>query len=80
MPKGAAWDREYIAVEVAGHQAALSFLQQAQGAAQHSDLKDLIGKAIPAVQGHLTKAQDIQSKLTTTASAETGKASATKKP
>ena len=79
MPKGAAWDQAYIANEVAAHQAVLSFLQQAQGTAQHQDLKDLIGKAIPAVQGHLTKAQDIQSKLSSTASAPT-KADSTKKP
>ena len=80
MPKGASWDQAYIANEVSGHQAALSLLQSAQSAAQHSDLKDLIGKAIPAVQQHLTKAQDIQSKLTSTASADTGKAASTKKP
>jgi putative membrane protein len=83
MPKGASWDQAYIANEVAAHQAVLSFLQQAQGSAQHADLKDLIGKAIPAVQGHLTKAQDIQSKLTSTASsggADSTKAGSTKKP
>jgi putative membrane protein len=83
MPKGPAWDQAYIAGEVTVHQTALNFLQQAQGAAQHPDLKELIVVAIPAVQGHLTKAQDIQSKLTSTASAggkDTGKAASTKKP
>src|SRR5690349_9187598 len=48
--KGAAWDKAYIDAEVATHQTALAFLQQAQGAAQHSDLKDAIGKAIPNIQ------------------------------
>jgi len=79
MPKGPAWDQAYISGEVTVHQVALAFLQQAQGAAQHPELKALIVEAIPAVQGHLTKAQDIQSKLTSTASADTSKA-ATKKP
>jgi len=75
--KGAAWDKAYIDAEVATHQTALSFLQQAQGAAQHSDLKDAIGKAIPTIQNHLTMAQNIQSKLNTTASAG---GDSTKKP
>jgi putative membrane protein len=82
MPKGPAWDQAYINGEVTVHQTVLTFLQQAQGAAQNPNLKDLIGKATPAIQNHLTMAQDIQSKLTTTASAtstDTTKAGATKK-
>jgi hypothetical protein len=35
----------------------------AQGAAQDTSLKALIVTATPNVQAHLTKAQDIQSKL-----------------
>lgn len=61
--KGAAWDKAYIDNEVGVHQSVLNLLQTAQGAAQDTSLKALITKAIPAVQGHLTKAQDIQSKL-----------------
>lgn len=63
MPKGAAWDKAYIDHEVAYHQALLQTAQTAQGAAQNQELKDLIGKAIPAVQAHLTKAQSISSSL-----------------
>jgi len=61
--KGAAWDKAYIAGEVSTHQMVLSKLQEAQNAAQKQDLKDAIGKAIPTIQAHLQKAQDIQTKL-----------------
>jgi putative membrane protein len=61
--KGAAWDKAYIDHEVAVHQSVVSLLQTAQGAAQDTSLKALITKAIPNVQAHLTKAQDIQGKL-----------------
>lgn len=63
MAKGAAWDKAYIDNEVAVHQAVLSLLQAAQGAAQDTSLKALITKATPNIQAHLTKAQDIQGKL-----------------
>src|SRR5437868_7808750 len=63
MPKGAAWDKAYIDHEVTYHQAVLQTAQTAQGAAQNAELKDLITKAIPNIQAHLTKAQDIQTKL-----------------
>jgi uncharacterized protein (DUF305 family) len=63
MPKGAAWDKAYIDHEVSYHQAVLQTAQTAQAAAQNAELKDLITKAIPNIQAHLTKAQDIQSKL-----------------
>lgn len=82
--KGAAWDQAYIGHEVAMHQAVLSLLQTAEGAAQDTSLKALITKAIPNVQAHLTKAQDIQSKLGSgTAAATTpaaGDTTAKKKP
>jgi putative membrane protein len=63
MAKGAAWDKAYIDNEVAVHQAVLALLQTAQGAAQDTSLKALIITATPNIQAHLTKAQDIQSKL-----------------
>jgi len=73
--KGAAWDAAYIDHEVAAHQAVLSLLQTAQGAATDTSLKALIAKAQPLIQNHLTMAQGIQGKLTATAStagADTG--------
>jgi putative membrane protein len=63
MTKGASWDRAYIDHEVARHQSVLQTAQSAQGQAQNQELKDLITKAAPAIQGHLTLAQSIQSKL-----------------
>jgi putative membrane protein len=63
MAKGAAWDKAYIDNEVAVHQSVLSLLQSAQTSAQDTSLKALIQKAQPLIQAHLTKAQDIQSKL-----------------
>jgi len=76
-PKGAAFDKLYIDDEVAVHQYVQGLLQTAQGAAQDTSLKALITKAQPLIQAHLTKAQDIQSKLgsSTAAAAEPAKPS-----
>jgi len=63
MPKGTSWDKAYIDHEVAAHQQVLSTLHTAEGAAQNAELKSLITKAIPTIEAHLKKAQDIQSKL-----------------
>lgn len=68
MPKGKAWDKAYIDNEVNVHQAVLDLLQQAGGAAQNAQLKDLIQKATPAVQGHLAKAKQVQQKVDAAAS------------
>jgi putative membrane protein len=78
--KGAAWDKAYIDHEVAVHQSVLSLLQAAQGAAQDTSLKALITKATPNVQAHLTKAQDIQSKLAAAPAAPAAADSTKKKP
>lgn len=63
IPKGAGWDKWYIDREIGTHQFVLSTLQAVQGVAVDTSLKAAIGKAIPLVQGHLTKAQDIDGKL-----------------
>jgi putative membrane protein len=63
MPKGTAWDKAYIDHEVGAHTQVLATLHTAQNAAQNAELKDLITKAIPTIESHLKKAQDIQSKL-----------------
>lgn len=79
MPKGPEWDKAYISGEVSAHQAVLSLLQTAQGAATDTSLKSAIGKAIPTIEAHLKMAQSIESKLnSTTASAATGGATAKK--
>ena len=63
MAKGAAWDKAYIDHEVMMHQEVLTLIDQALGAAQNAELKDLLTKARPNVEMHLKRAQDIQSKL-----------------
>lgn len=85
--KGVPWDKAYIDHAVAAHQGVLSMLQNFQSSAKDTSLKALITKAIPKVQDHLKKAQDIQSKLsnTSTTGADSGKAgtkpkTAAKKP
>jgi putative membrane protein len=63
MPRGAAWDKWYIDHEVMMHQDVLALIDQASGAAQNAELKDLLAKARPNVEMHLKRAQDIQTKL-----------------
>jgi putative membrane protein len=63
MEKGAGWDKAYIDGEVATHQMVLGLIDQAQGAAQNSELKDLLTKARPNIEMHLKRAQDLQAKL-----------------
>jgi putative membrane protein len=68
IPKGAAFDKWYIDDEVAVHQMVLGLIDQALGAAQNPELKDLLTKARPNIDAHLKKAQEIQTKLGATAS------------
>ena len=68
LPKGAAFYTAYINHEVMMHQHVLHTAQQAQDAAQNQQLKDLIQKAAPNIQGHLTRAQQIQQRLGSTKS------------
>ena len=61
--KGAAFDQKYMAFQVQSHQTTLDNLRRFEGQAQNADLKAMITKAIPAVQGHLERAQKIQTSL-----------------
>jgi len=63
MPKGAAWDKAYIAYEIGYHQALKDIATKALAQAQNAELKALITKAAPIIQAHLDKAQAIQTKL-----------------
>ena len=67
MAKGAAWDKWYIDHEVMMHQDVLALIDQASAAAQNAELKDLLAKARPNIEMHLKRAQDIQTKLGSTA-------------
>jgi predicted outer membrane protein len=79
MDKGAAWDKTYIDGEVATHQLVLGLIDQAKAAAQAPELKTLLDQARPNIEMHLKRAQDIQAKLGTAATADSTK-STTKKP
>jgi len=63
MPKGAAWDKAYMDHEVTYHEAVLATATAALGAAQNAELKALIEKAAPNIQGHLDHAKAEQAKL-----------------
>jgi putative membrane protein len=66
---GAAFDQKYMAFQVQSHQMTLDNLRRFETAAQNAELKAMITKAIPAVQGHLERAQKIQTALGGAASA-----------
>ena len=60
--KGPEFDRAYIQGQVQAHQQTLAELQQLQTqVTDNADVKALIDKAIPKVQQHLERAQQIQS-------------------
>lgn len=63
MEKGPAWDRAYIDHEVAYHQQVLETARKAAAAAMNAELRALIEKAAPAIQGHLDRAKQLQTKL-----------------
>ena len=65
MPKGAEWDKAYIAHEVTYHEQVLATAQAGLAAAQNQELKDLIAKAAPNIQAHLDHAKSIHAKLVT---------------
>ncbi|CAA9356436.1 MAG: hypothetical protein AVDCRST_MAG11-3838 [uncultured Gemmatimonadaceae bacterium] len=66
---GAQFDQKYMAFQVQSHQTTLDNLRRFEGQAQNPELKAMITKAIPAVQGHLERAQKIQASLGGTAGA-----------
>ena len=61
--KGKDFDKAYIDAEVNAHKAVLDLATKAAGQTQNSELKNLIQKAAPVIQGHLTKAESIQKSL-----------------
>ena len=58
--KGKDFDKAYIDHEVEMHKSVLDVATKAMNAAQSTELKNMIQKAAPAIQGHLDKAQSIQ--------------------
>jgi len=61
---GAEFDREFMNTMVSDHQKTLEDLRSALTSVQNADLKDYINDLIPKVQKHLDKAQDLQTKMT----------------
>ena len=66
-PKGPEFDRTYIDQEVGIHRAVIDLAEQAHGSTQNAELKALIEKAKPFLEKHLSRAEEIQSKLGTPA-------------
>lgn len=63
IAKGPLFDKWYIDNEVAVHQMVLGLIDNALGAAQNAELRDLLTKARPNIEMHLKRAQEIQTKL-----------------
>jgi putative membrane protein len=61
--KGKDFDRAYIDAEVDIHKAVLDLATKAAAQTQTAELKNLIQKAAPVIQGHLDKAESIQKSL-----------------
>lgn len=61
--KGKDFDKAYIDGQVDDHKKVLDLVVKAMGQAQSTELKNLIQKATPTVQGHLDKAESIQKTL-----------------
>lgn len=61
--KGKDFDKAYIDDEVKAHKALLDLATKGAAQTQNTELKNLIQKAAPVIQGHLTKAESIQKSL-----------------
>jgi putative membrane protein len=61
--KGKDFDKAYIDAEVGAHKAVLDILTKSASQTQNAELKNLIQKAAPIIQGHLDKAESIQKTL-----------------
>jgi len=61
--KGKDFDKAYIDAEVKVHKAVLDLATKAAGQTPTAELKNLIQKAAPVIQAHLTKAESIQKTL-----------------
>jgi putative membrane protein len=61
--KGKDFDKAYIDAEVDAHKEVLDLATKAAGQTQTTELKNLIQKAAPVVQAHLTKVEAIQKSL-----------------
>jgi putative membrane protein len=61
--KGKDFDKAYVDGEVDIHKAVLELATKAAGQTQNTELKNLIQKAAPVIQGHLDLAESVQKNL-----------------
>jgi putative membrane protein len=61
--KGKDFDKAYIDGQVDIHKAVLELATKAAGQTQNTELKNLIQKAAPVIQGHLDLAESVQKNL-----------------
>ena len=61
--KGKDFDKAYIDGEVEMHKSVLEIATKAAGQTQNTELKNLIQKAAPVIQGHLDLAESVQKSL-----------------
>ena len=61
--KGADFDRAYMDMQVQAHEKTLAELRSYETRAQNAELKGMITKAIPKVEAHLQKAQQLRQSL-----------------
>ncbi|MDP9200484.1 MAG: DUF4142 domain-containing protein [Gemmatimonadota bacterium] len=61
--KGKDFDKAYIDSEVDAHKKVLDLATKAMNQAQSTELKNLIQKAAPVIQGHLDLAESVQKNL-----------------
>jgi predicted outer membrane protein len=66
---GAAWDRAYLELAIAAHEASLENLARAYAATKSPELKKYIDRSAPIIQKHLEKAKRLQRPPTKTANA-----------
>ena len=63
---GPAWDRAYLDLTIAAHEASLENLARAYAATKSPELKKYIDRSAPIVQKHLEKAKRLQKPATKT--------------
>jgi putative membrane protein len=60
---GAEFDREFINMMVENHQKAVTLYRDQQQTVQNGDLKEFVDDVLPKIEGHLRKAQELQSTI-----------------
>jgi putative membrane protein len=63
MPKGASWDSAYVNHEILDHQETIANAKAMQQHASNAQLKQAIDQAMPILQRHLDRAQQLQTAL-----------------